>query len=126
MFRERWSSPQDAHVTSGTETTPARHAPKREDLGTTTIQGVEAHGWRYTRTTPVGEVGNDQPLVNTQEVWTSPELGQVVRSVRSDPRAGTTTKELVSLDLGEPDPALFQPPEGYEMHSSEMHAVTCP
>jgi hypothetical protein len=97
-----------------------RPGPVREDLGTMTIQGVEAHGYRTTTTTPVGEIGNDQPLVQTQEEWVAPGLGFQVRSVRDDPQQGKETQELVKLDQGEPDAALFQPPEGYEIVTEAM------
>ena len=39
--------------------------PKMEDLGTMTIEGVEARGQRYTNTIPVGQVGNDKELVTS-------------------------------------------------------------
>jgi hypothetical protein len=99
-----------------------------EDLGTATIQGVEAHGIQITRTTPAGAAGNDQPLVNTEENWRgksqNPDL--LVRHVSDDPQFGKSTKELVSLNLSEPDPSLFQPPEGYEIVTQEMHSAPCP
>ena len=44
-----------------------RPKPVLEDLGETTIQGVEARGQRRTTTTPAGAIGNDQPLVRTSE-----------------------------------------------------------
>src|SRR5580658_9488913 len=37
--------------------------PVREDLGTDTFLGVEVKGTRVTRTIPVGQIGNDVPLV---------------------------------------------------------------
>ena len=92
----------------------------QEDLGTATIQGIKAHGRRSTWTTPVGEIGNDQPLVHTQEDWLADGLGIEVRHVDDDPQQGKRTTELVKLDEGEPDPALFQPPEGYEIVTEEM------
>lgn len=98
---------------------------EHEDLGTATIQGVEARGTRVTTTTPVGRVGNDRPLVSTIEQWGSRELGIELRGVANDPQQGKRTRELVSLTQGEPDPALFQPPEGYEVVSEEMHQVPC-
>jgi hypothetical protein len=94
--------------------------PEMEDLGTTTIQGVEAHGHRSTWTIPVGQIGNDQPLVRSQENWFAPSLGLVVREVNDDPQTGTRTKELVSLSLSEPDPSTFLPPEGYEAVTEVM------
>jgi hypothetical protein len=35
------------------------------------------------------------------------------------------TRELVSLTQGEPDPAIFQPPDGYEIKTTELHKVPC-
>jgi hypothetical protein len=97
-----------------------RPKPVMEDLGTMTIQGIKAHGHRFTTTTPVGEIGNDQPLVQTQETWQATGLGLEVRSVSDDPQQGKRTTELVKLDQSEPDSALFQPPEGYEIVTEEM------
>jgi hypothetical protein len=97
----------------------------REDLGTQTIQGVLATGTRMTSTTPTGAEGNDAPLVRVNEVWNAKSLGLVVREVTDDPRTGKRTKELVELSQSEPDPATFQPPEGYEIVTEEMHEVPC-
>ncbi len=97
-----------------------RAGPEKQDLGTTTILGVEAKGRRIVHTTPVGEIGNDQPLVNTQETWLSTELGIVVRELQDNPQSGTRTRELVNLTRGDPDPSTFQPPEGYEVVTEDM------
>lgn len=98
---------------------------KTEDLGTTTIMGVEAHGRRTTVITPAGAVGNDRPLVRTTEIWIASNPGIVLREVIDDPRMGKTTREVTSLDLGEPDMATFQPPDGYTVVTEEMHQVDC-
>lgn len=95
-----------------------REKPVVEDLGTETIQGVEARGRRTTTTIPAGAIGNDAPLVRTRETWTAiaPGLGGLlVREVSDDPQLGQTTKELQNLSQDEPDPSLFQPPAGYEI-----------
>ena len=103
-----------------------RKHPKNEDLGTTTIQGVEAMGSRTTITIPAGAVGNDQPLETTSEIWRAPTIYNLtLRSVQNDPRTGVMTRELVSLTQGEPDPAIFQPPDGYEIKTTELHKVPC-
>ena len=105
-----------------------RAKPVIEDLGTTSIQGIEARGRRITRTTPAGAMGNDAPLVHTQETWTATGIGPsapLVRSVIDDPESGRQTTELVNLTLSEPDLATFQPPEGYEVVVQEMHQVPC-
>jgi hypothetical protein len=87
--------------------------PQIEDLGMKTINGVEAHGKRTTRVIPAGREGNDQPITVTSERWMAEDLKLVVMSVNDDPRTGTSTMELTDLEKSEPDPALFQVPEGY-------------
>jgi hypothetical protein len=101
------------------------NSPKSEDLGTKTILGIEAHGYRYTTTTPVGEVGNDKPIVHTSEVWRSPLLPFPVRETMNDPRSGRRIKEPVKLSLTEPDLAAFQPPQGMDVRTTELHQVPC-
>jgi hypothetical protein len=92
---------------------PAHPGVETEDLGTKTINGIDAHGTRTTETYPAGSVGNDQPITVTLEMWTSRELGLVVLEIDDDPRTGVKTTELTDIERGEPDPALFQAPEGY-------------
>jgi hypothetical protein len=99
--------------------------PKTEDLGTTTIEGVEAHGQRFTNTIPVGQMGNDKELVTTNESWFAPSLGFELRSVNDDPRSGRSVTEVTHLDLSEPPLSSFQPPEGYEVTVEELHQVPC-
>ena len=102
-----------------------RPKPQEEDLGTTTIQGIEVHERRQTTTIQVGEIGNDRPIVMVSEYWASPSLGITLREIHENPREGTHTRELVSISLEEPDPALFQPPEGYEVTRDVMHQIPC-
>jgi len=52
--------------------------------------------------------------------------GLVVREIADDPQTGRTTRELVSLDQGEPDEASFQPPSGYEIVNKTVAQITCP
>ena len=119
------------HAVAGAS--PAR--PTVENLGTDTIQGIEARGTRHTTTIPTGEIGNEAPLVSTYETWTAikPDLHQLlVRQINDDPRQGKTTWELTSFTQGDPDPALFQPPADYEIVSAEEvvtknpSAAACP
>lgn len=84
-----------------------------EKLGGKTIAGVYAEGTRITITYPIGFFGNDRPIVNIREMWTVPDLRLVVLSTDDDPRTGLRTIELTNLNRAEPDPALFQVPEGY-------------
>jgi hypothetical protein len=104
---------------------PALLRPVREDLGSDTILGVDVKGERITRTVPAGQIGNDVPLVSTEEIWTAPSLGIVLRQLSDSPQSGKTTREAVSLDLNDPDPSIFQPPEGYEVTTEEIQTAPC-
>ncbi len=100
--------------------------PVREELGSDVIQGVEVKGFRMTRTIPVGQIGNDRPIVMTDESWTAPSLGGIVlRSVSESQQSGRQTREVVSLTIGDPDPSMFQPPEGYKLTVDALHEVPC-
>jgi hypothetical protein len=104
------SEPRPASTTRSTSTT--------ENLGTASIQGVEARGTRTTRTIAAGEVGNETPLVTTIERWTAVAVGLrglSVREITDDPRSGKRDRELTSITQEEPDPALFQPPADYKV-----------
>jgi hypothetical protein len=85
----------------------------KEALGTQVIEGVQAEGTRITITIPAGQIGNERPIVTTNERWYSPELQTVVMTKNSDPRSGETTYRLTNLNRNEPDPALFQVPTDY-------------
>lgn len=102
-----------------------RSKPQSADLGTTTIQGIEAQGRRITRTISVGEAGNDRTIATVEETWFTPILGLYLRESVDDPRSGKRTRELVSLTLGEPDPTLFQPPPEYQVTTEELRQVAC-
>ena len=88
------------------------------DLGTQSVGGVNAQGKNITRTIPAGAIGNAMPLVSKTENWYSPDLQVVVKSVRTDPRIGESTYTLTNIQRGDPDPALFQIPQGYTVHES--------
>jgi hypothetical protein len=90
-----------------------RPETKKENLGGKTIAGVYAEGVRLTITYPVGYFGNDKPLITFHETWMSSDLKLVLLSVDDDPRTGTRITEVTNLNRGEPNPALFQVPEGY-------------
>lgn len=121
---------ENDHVKDVVDASSAPARPKQfknesEDLGTQTIQGVVAQGRRTTDTIPTGTVGNDAPLIRTTEAWSSKTVPFMVRLITDDPRFGKTTRELVEFSQAEPDEALFQPPEGYQIVTQEMHQVPC-
>ena len=83
---------------------------KRDDLGTQSINGLNAQGTRYTRTIPAGQVGNEKHIVIVSERWYSPDLQIVVKSTRSDPRLGQTI--------------LYS--NQYSTYGTRCHVVRCP
>jgi hypothetical protein len=101
-----------------------RNETRTEDLGVRDFNGVSAHGRRTTRTIPAGEEGNDQPLVVIDETWRSNEMGLTMMAIRDDPRTGRTVTEYEELNMGEPDPAVFQPPAGYKVQEQPQNGMT--
>ena len=84
-----------------------------ESIGSKVIHGIEVQGQRITMTTPPGEQGNTQPTVVINEWWISTTLGVEMAGQTDDPERGHTEMELENFTQGEPDPSLFQVPEGY-------------
>ena len=107
-------------VTTDLDTIVTRRAPepgRTEQLGTSTIEGVQAEGTRTVVTIPAGTIGNQAPIEMVTERWFSPELGVVVMSRRTDPRFGETTYRLQNIARGEPSPDLFQVPSDYTLEA---------
>jgi hypothetical protein len=94
---------------------------KKEDLGTQTIGGVAAQGTRYTRTIPVGQIGNSKPITVVNERWYSADLQVVVKSTRTDPRFGSTTYTLTNIQRQEPAATLFAVPSDYTVRQGHPH-----
>jgi len=92
---------------------PRAQLPGVEQLGTRDMEGVKAVGSRTTATIPMGQIGNDRPIVSTDERWESPELQVLVLSRQSDPRSGTVEYRLTNLVRAEPPPDLFTVPANY-------------
>jgi hypothetical protein len=97
---------------------------KHEDLGTQTVAGVAAQGKRDTVTIPAGEIGNEKPIEVVSETWYSTDLHATVMRKHSDPRTGETVFQLTDIKRAEPDPALFQMPDGVKvMQDHPKHAA---
>jgi hypothetical protein len=86
-----------------------------EDLGPQFVAGVETTGTRDTAIYNAGLFGNDRKMTIEREYWYSPKLGFNLLSKRSDPRIGTQTFTATNLILSEPDPKLFDLPEGFKV-----------
>jgi hypothetical protein len=90
---------------------------KKESLGTQTINGVVAEGTRTTRIIPVGQIGNEKALQVVSERWYSADLQIVLKSTRTDPRTGTTTYTVTTIQRTEPAGTLFAVPAGYSVQA---------
>jgi len=90
---------------------------KKESLGTQTINGVVAEGTRITHTIPAGQIGNEKALQVVSERWYSADLQIVLKSTRTDPRSGTTTYTVTSLQRTEPAATLFAVPADYTVQT---------
>ena len=85
---------------------------KLEVLPGKTIHGIYVVGNRTSEIYPAGTIGNDKPIVQMHESWTTPDHHLAVENIDSGPRF-TLTRSLISIDRSEPDPTLFQAPQGY-------------
>jgi len=102
---------------------------KVEDLGTETIEGVEARGQRTTTTTTRKIKRHKESQVNTFELWkaVAPGLrGLQVRIASDNPQQGKMRKELVNFTQAEPDSSIFQLPPGYEIVNRKVAMDWCP
>ena len=86
---------------------------KEENLGTRTMEGVQATGTRSTRTIPAGEIGNARPIEVVEEWWYSPDLQMTVMTRHSDPREGETVFRLTGIQRIEQVRSLFEVPSDY-------------
>jgi hypothetical protein len=84
-----------------------------DNLGSQTLEGVEATGTRTTVTIPAGAIGNERAITVVSERWFSPELQVVVLSTHRDPRFGETTYRLTGIARVEPARSLFDVPSDY-------------
>ena len=89
-------------------------------LGTQEIAGVQAQGTRTTETIPAGKIGNEKPIVITDERWYSPDLQVDVMVKHSDPRMGDVVYQLTNINREEPDASLFQVPADYTVVNGPM------
>ena len=93
-----------------------------EDLGTSTIESVETHGYRETQTLNPGVMGNDTPMVTVREFWYSADLGFNLKTTVDSPFSGKQVFTVKELTLGEPEATLFLVPDDYKVvdHRSEQ------
>jgi hypothetical protein len=86
-----------------------------EDLGTTTLNGLQAKGTRHTHTVAAAVSGTGRPLEIEDEDWYSEDLHINLLVRHSDPRTGVQTIGVSSLKREEPPASMFQVPAGYQV-----------
>jgi hypothetical protein len=102
---------------------PAANGGGPESLGSRQMEGVLVNGTRLTQTIATGQIGNDRPIVITDEAWTSPDLQVLVYSKHHDPRTGDVEYRLRNISRNEPPASLFQIPAGYTVIDPPQLAV---
>jgi hypothetical protein len=90
-------------------------APRMEDLGKTTMNGLEAKGTRRTTTIAAKASRTGEPVEIEDEFRYSEELELNLLVRHSDPRAGVDTVGLSNLKREEPAAGMFQIPAGYRV-----------
>lgn len=115
--------------TDDAEAARDKSGPVREDLGFKTIAGVEAHGERWIWPLSKQDGGDDRRAFVTSERWVAIGSGLMVRQFVEYPekpgRTRTYSQDLVKYTTGEPNAKTFEPPEGYEVVTEEMHEAPC-
>jgi len=92
-----------------------------EQLGTREIQGIPARGVRTTKLGTEKDGDWNGKLISEIELWVSDDLAAQMLSIANDLKTGTSGRsELVAIKRGEPDPALFEIPKGYEVNPARM------
>jgi hypothetical protein len=86
-----------------------------EDLGLSSTEGEETHGYRETTTINTGVMGNDKPMVSSREFWYSPRLAVNLISTVDDPQSGKQVFTVKELSTSEPEPGFFEVPGEYKI-----------
>lgn len=92
---------------------PASEFSKKEDLGTTEMEGLPVHGVREIQTIPATSSGTGKDVTVTDEYWYSEDLRINLQIKHNDPRMGSVTMIVTQISRGEPSSALFEIPQGY-------------
>ena len=82
-------------------------------LGSSSIGNLQTVGSREIMTLSGGPMGLKQPEPTIKEFWFSPRLDLNLVVKRFEPRGGAQNFAFTDIDLNEPDPRLFTPPQGF-------------
>lgn len=89
----------------------------KEDLGIKDFSGTSAHGVRSVQKVPVE--GSSATVTVTDEYWYSDDLRINLQVKHNDPRQGSAVLTVVKIQRAEPDPAMFEVPQGYRRAGSQ-------
>jgi hypothetical protein len=89
-----------------------------EDLGTTTLNGLQARGTRRTKTIPDYESNDNGTIEIEDEIWYSEDLHLNLLVRHSDSRIGVETVGVSDLKRIEPPASMFRVPPGYRIQDS--------
>jgi hypothetical protein len=106
LAREQHIPPPRTQVTTGGNS---------QDLGVTTLNGMQARGTRVTREVPAPASGTGKTVTVTDEIWYSEELHMNLMEEHTDVRGGKQTVAILSIKRDEPPPSLFEVPTGYKI-----------
>jgi len=87
---------------------------KVDDLGTSTLNGLDVKGLRRTFTIPAKLSGTGAAVEVVDEYWYSEDLHINLLVRRTDPRTGVQTVAISTLKREEPAPEFFEIPQGYK------------
>jgi TonB family protein len=135
--RTRWAIYPSQHSVkvfhTGPPSTTLPHAPpppgvtvSTTNLGTRTLEGFQVQGTRETRTFAEGLFGNEKAFEVIDEYWFSPELQVNIVARHEDPRTGVQTIGLTEISRAEPDPKLFEIPEGFRREDQGRVTTSLP
>ena len=82
-------------------------------LGDGNVSNLQTVGSRQIVTVTGGPLGLKQPEPTIKEFWFSPRLDLNLIVKRFEPRGGAQNFAFTDINLTEPDPSLFTPPQGY-------------
>jgi hypothetical protein len=86
-----------------------------EDLGVSTLNGLQTKGTRRIFTIPAKASGIRRPVEIEDEEWYSEDLHIDLLVRHSDPRIGTNTIGVSNLKREEPPASMFEVPAGYKI-----------
>ena len=117
IFNYRLSSTDEfVPFTRPKSTTPdGKTSHDHEDLGASSHEGENTHGYRETTTIAAGVMGNDQPMITTREFWFAPRLGFNLLSTVDSPFSGRQVFTANNLSISEPEPRYLQVPTDYKI-----------